>query len=153
MHNAWNLTSLWSCSSEVLHESKQSSTGDGAHTASATGGAGYGGETGSGNSVDAGTDAEDAFPIWDAEPFDGYDDPVPDEYPPQSGKPCPYTNCGPNSVCDFDTGWCCGGKGKNGACVSFRRQLNDVFAGVGIDIEDAQTAASHLAAAALLIED
>jgi hypothetical protein len=81
-----------------------------------------GGGTGGGDAGSAVSDADsgqsDAFPIWDAAPFDGYDPPFPGEYPPKNPNvPCTWSGCGPCSPCDDYTGWCCGGNFGKGVCV------------------------------------
>jgi len=41
--------------------------------------------------------------------------PPPGTYSPNGGL-CPFAPCGPNSVCDEVSGWCCGGRWIGGAC-------------------------------------
>jgi hypothetical protein len=88
-------------------------------TASSGGEAGHGGgsaaSTGvSGGGDDAGTadGAEDGF-TWDATPFEGYDLPVPGQYPPPSDMPCKVGGeCGGGAQCNPLSGWCCRGDFK-----------------------------------------
>lgn len=65
--------------------------------------------------------SEDAAPWWldvyDAATYQGFSAPIPGEYPPNGPGVCLYSGCFPGGSCDPETGWCCGGKAKQGACV------------------------------------
>jgi hypothetical protein len=65
---------------------------------------------------DTGVDANDGAidVVYDAQ-IRTATPPPPHTYSPNGGL-CPFAPCGPNSVCDEVSGWCCGGRWIGGAC-------------------------------------
>lgn len=72
--------------------------------------------------VDTGADDADVADTIDAAPEIHYDAQIYPSTPPPPGTYsagggiCPYVACGPNSICDEVSGWCCGGRWAKGAC-------------------------------------
>lgn len=89
-----------------------STTNSGSGSGYGSGSAASTGASSSGSGGDAGADGDDGF-SWDATPFEGYDPPVPGQYPPPSGEPCKVAGeCGAGAQCNPLSGWCCSGEFK-----------------------------------------
>lgn len=64
---------------------------------------------------------DEAAPWWadvfDAATYQGFTPPIVGEYPPNGPGVCIYSGCFVNGSCDPESGWCCSGKPRKGACT------------------------------------